>query len=79
MASTIRSGSKAYYLSKSNRILTVQVFWCGITKDGRHAAKVGFPGKDEKEAFWVDADRLSLARHTLERVVRDMRDDCGIY
>ena len=42
-------------------------------------AKVGFPGKDEKEAFWVDADRLSLARHTLERVVRDMRDDCGIY
>jgi hypothetical protein len=79
MASTIRSGSKAYYLSKSNRILTVVVFWCGFTKDGRHAAKVGFPGKSEAEAFWVDADRLSLARHTLERVVRDMRDDCGIY
>ena len=79
MNSTIRSGSKAYYLSKSNRILTVQVFWCGIRRSGKHMAKVGFPGKPEAEAFWVDADRLSLARHTLERVVRDMRDDCGIY
>jgi len=79
MASTIRSGSKAYYLTKANKIIPVQVFWCGITKDGRHAAKVGFPGKSEAEAFWVDADRLSLARHTLERVQRDWRDDCGIY
>jgi len=79
MASTITPGKKAYYLSKSNRILTVQVFWCGWTKTGKHMAKVGFPGKSEAEAFWVDADRLSLARHTLERVVRDMRDDCGIY
>jgi len=79
MASTIRSGSKAYYLTKANKIIPVQVFWCGWTKTGKHMAKVGFPGKDEKEAFWVDADRLSLARHTLERVQRDMRDDCGIY
>jgi len=79
MASTIKSGSKAYYLTKANKIIPVQVFWCGITRSGKHMAKVGFPGKDEKEAFWVDADRLSLARHTLERVVRDMRDDCGIY
>ena len=79
MTSTIKVGSKAYYLSKSNRILTVQVFWCGITKDGRHAAKVGFPGKPEAEAFWVDADRLSLARHTLERAQRNWNDDNGIY
>jgi len=79
MASTITPGKKAYYLSKSNRILTVQVFWCGITRSGKHMAKVGFPGKPESDAFWVDADRLSLARHTLERVQRDWRDDCGIY
>jgi len=79
MASSIKAGSKAYYLSKSNRILNVVVFWCGITRSGKHMAKVGFPGKPEAEAFWVDADRLSLARHTLERVVRDLRDDCGIY
>jgi hypothetical protein len=79
MASTIKTGSKAYYLTKSNRILTVVVYWCGITRSGKAMAKVGFPGKDEKDAFWVDADRISLARHTLERAVRDMRDDCGIY
>jgi hypothetical protein len=79
MASTITPGKKAYYLSKSNKILTVVVYWCGITKTGKHMAKVGFPGKDEKDAFWVDADRLSLARHTLERAQRDWRDDCGIY
>ena len=79
MASTITPGKKAYYLSKSNRILSVVVYWCGWTKTGKHMAKVGFPGKPEAEAFWVDADRLSLARHTLERVQRDMRDDCGIY
>jgi len=79
MNSTIRKGSKAYYLSKGGKILTVQVFWSGWTKTGKYMAKVGFPGRDEKDAFWVDADRLSLARHTLERVVRDMRDDCGIY
>jgi hypothetical protein len=79
MNSSIRSGSKAYYLSKSNKILTVVVFWAGITKTGKAMAKVGFPGKSEAEAFWVDADRLSLARHTLERAQREMRDDCGIY
>ena len=79
MASTITPGKKAYYLSKSNRILTVQVFWCGWTKTGKHMAKVGFPGKPESDAFWVDADRLSLARHTLERAVRGWNDDNGIY
>ena len=79
MASTIKAGSKAYYLSKSNRIICVVVYWCGITKDGRHAAKVGFPGKPESDAFWVDADRLSLARHTLERAQRNWNDDNGIY
>jgi hypothetical protein len=79
MASTIKTGSKAYYLTKSNRIITVIVHWCGITRSGKAMAKVSFPGKDEKDAFWVDADRLSLARHTLERALRDLRDDCGIY
>ena len=79
MNSSITKGTKAYYLSKGGKILRVEVFWCGITKDGRHAAKVGFPGKDERDAFWVDADRLSLARHTLERAQREWRDDCGIY
>ena len=76
---TTKKINRGYYLTKANKIIPVQVFWTGWTKTGKYLARVAFLGKDEKDAFWVDADRVSLARHTLERVVRDMRDDCGIY
>ena len=76
---TTKKINRGYYLTKANKIIPVQVFWTGWTKTGKYLARVAFLGKDEKDAFWVDADRLSLARHTLERAQRNWNDDNGIY
>jgi hypothetical protein len=60
---------KAYYLTKGNKIVQVVVLWDGVTRSGKHMAKVTLWGKSEEEAFWVDAGRVAWYPERLEEIL----------
>jgi hypothetical protein len=60
---------KAYYLTKDNKIVQVVVLWDGVTRSGKHMAKITLWGKSEEEAFWVDAGRVAWHPERLEKIL----------
>jgi len=66
---------KAYYLTKAGKVVQVVVLWDGVTRSGKHMAKVILWGKSEEEAFWVDAHRVAWFPEALEKVREELQDN----
>jgi len=64
---------KAYYLTKKGNIVQVIVLWDGVTRSGKHMAKICLWGKSEEEAFWVDAGRVAWFPEALEKVRQELQ------